>query len=55
MAIQNKYASDNFQVLAFPCNDFGQQEPNVKDGGFMVVFGGVLGGFWGLLEVLRGF
>ncbi len=26
-AIQNKFESDGFQVLGFPCNDFGGQEP----------------------------
>lgn len=26
-ALQKKYASKNFTVLGFPCNDFGNQEP----------------------------
>ncbi len=26
-ALQNEYAADGFQVLGFPCNDFGGQEP----------------------------
>ena len=25
--LQNKYASKGFEVLGFPCNQFGQQEP----------------------------
>ncbi len=25
--LQNKYGAQGFQVLGFPCNDFGQQEP----------------------------
>lgn len=27
MTLYNKYKSDNFEVLAFPCNQFGAQEP----------------------------
>ena len=27
MTLYNKYKSKNFEVLAFPCNQFGAQEP----------------------------
>jgi len=29
--LQNTYASKGFQVLGFPCNDFGGQEPGTLD------------------------
>ncbi len=34
--LQTKYGADNFTVLAFPCNQFGNQEPqnNVEIGEF---------------------
>ena len=30
-ALQNKYGAQGFQVLGFPCNDFGAQEPGTLD------------------------
>ena len=30
-ALQNKYGDKGFQVLGFPCNDFGGQEPGTLD------------------------
>lgn len=27
MTLYNKYKSQNFEILAFPCNQFGAQEP----------------------------
>tara|TARA_Y100001968_G_scaffold322712_1_gene359259 strand:+ start:237 stop:719 length:483 start_codon:yes stop_codon:yes gene_type:complete len=30
-AIQDKYQDQGFQVLAFPCNDFGGQEPGTLE------------------------
>ncbi len=30
-ALQDKYVGENFLVLGFPCNDFGNQEPGTLD------------------------
>ncbi|MCF6270288.1 MAG: glutathione peroxidase [Melioribacteraceae bacterium] len=29
--IYNKYKSEGFEILAFPCNDFGKQEPGTNE------------------------
>ena len=30
-ALYDRYAQDGFEVLGFPCNQFGQQEPGTTD------------------------
>ena len=48
MALTERYSSDEFAVLAFPCNQFGGQEPGTPDE--ILAFAGKYGATFPMFE-----